>query len=308
MLFLRLSCLLTMLTCIVLDGMALKRITSIEKTSNGRIEKGIFSYNEKSQLSKMEVTKDGYKSVFTYTYSPNGITITSGADYKNTYVIEDGRVVSSSMLIEGDIFQNQYSYNDNCQLVEIIQKDEESIHKATFTWKNGNLLSRNEVSIGEGSNIDVTYSYGEQNGEQMLQALFGINYGDEPALASFNNLLETHELIALYPYLGVLPKNLYSSAVVKESSDEYTYKYSYETNTGGDITKVKIVEDDFVTQYVMTWEDVPASQDDVAVTANIRDDSSHSVYTISGHKVHSDKSSHRYKGMYVVDGRKILSR
>ena len=240
-----------------------KKLLSITQSRDNSSRTGVLDYDDKGRVAKYTITRNGATSEYNYTYSENMIEITCarsrGTDAYD-FTIESGRVVSAKYSYSGDNMTEDFTYEYDgeqhlTKITEVLQpKGNTTTYEYQWTgddrqsltlYKNGRLRATEE------------YIYSEMTSEPLIHALFGYGlYG-----AGTVYIDEEYATMALYPYMGVLPKNLYSSI---SSSDIYsgrtetdTYNYSYETNSNGDIVKVNI--DD--TTYILEWEDTPSVPD-----------------------------------------------
>lgn len=248
-----------------------KKIQAITRETSSGTERGEISYDSEGRVVKFSITDTDpahspSSAVYNYSYSDNTINISrEGTNENRSYTIANGRVESSSAT--GDAGYNEsttYKYNSDKTISEVLIKSSESgtgtyVSQVDFSWAGSNLTSIVTYWGKEGSTLKedqkMTMTYNDLTSEPLLHAWFGlINTTNEVNLPD-GMLAKKFNLLAIYPYLGTLPQNLYSEFNYDESGDVSNYTYSYETNSNGDIVKVTIVRGKRTTVFTFEWGD-----------------------------------------------------
>lgn len=233
-----------------------KHIKTITWTDGKDTEVGELKYDEAGRIKEYLI--DG-KSRDKYAYSDNSITITENGDTYE-YTISNGRVVSGKTSLDGgevDI-DRTFKYNLDGQLVTILNKEKESGYSEVYTiiesweWRNGNLSMK--TLLDDEDTETSLFTYNSITTEPMMRILFG--FGQERHLDDF------YELLAIYPYMGKLPNNLFERIKHRDAEDrEWEYNYTYEQNGNGDIAKVTISFKDKTYVYTFEWEGSEGSEE-----------------------------------------------
>ena len=233
-----------------------KRLKKIIWTDGKDTEVGELKYDEAGRIKEYLI--DG-KIINQYTYSDNTISISEdGESYE--YTISDGRVTSGKTILDGDNVEidRTFMYNSQAQLMSIVNKEKEkgdpdvSIISEKWDWSGNNLLSWAEDDSGDTETSSFTYN--DMTSEPMVRALFG--FSQERHLDDF------YELLAIYPYMGKLPNNLFERIKHRDAEDrEWEYNYTYEQNGNGDIAKVTISFKDKTYVYTFEWEGAEGSEE-----------------------------------------------
>lgn len=271
-----------------------KFITNITRTDGKNTEVAELKYDDAGRISEYYI--DG-KLQNRYSYTGNTIKITEDGD-SYTYNISDGKVTTSHTFLDGDYvdIDHSYTYNNDGQLVSIVSTEKESgssyIYTSTskWTWDGDNLSSW----IGEDDEDTETsqYSYNNLTAEPIIRALFGFN----PSL----HLDDFYEIIAIYPYLGALPQNLFKNVIENDAEGRtWNYNYSYEHNSDGDISKVTITFKDHTYIYTLDW-DYTNQSSDISVT-KAGSPQKDVYYNLQGQRVDNPK-----RGLYILNGKKII--
>lgn len=272
-----------------------KLLKSITWTDGKDTEVAELKYDESGRISEYYI--DG-KLQNKYSYAGNTIKITEDGD-NYTYNISDGLVTTSHTFLDGDYvdIDHNYTYNNNGQLVSIVSTEKESgssyIYTSTskWTWDGGNLSSW----IGENDEDTETAQYSYYNdltSEPIIRALFGFN----PSLY----LDDFYEIIAIYPYIGTLPQNLFKNVIENDAEGRtWNYNYSYEQNNDGDISKVTITFKDHTYIYTFDWDNTNPSSD---ISVMKKDRLQRDVYyNLQGQRVDNPG-----KGLYILNGKKMI--
>ena len=227
-----------------------KRIKTITKTDGKRIEVAELKYDEEGRIKQLLI--DG-EICDVYSYSGNTITISEGGDSFN-YTISNGRIVSGKSFLDGDYvnIDRTFTYNGNNQLVSIVNKETEPDYPGvvfttteSWNWSGSNLSSWSEVDVEDTETSSFTYS--NITGAPVMTALFGFSQK--------RSLYDFYEILAIYPYLGTLPTNLFKTIKHKDAENrDWEYNYAYEQNGNGVINKVTISFKDKTYVYTFEWE------------------------------------------------------
>ena len=270
---------------------------SITQTNSYSTRTGTLKYDDEGRVTRYSYTRDGKTNEFDYTYNGNNIEIThvhnSGTD-TYSYTIEDGRVKSSNWYLAGDNVTEEftYRYGEDKRMTEILNVTNKSTQKRTvYNWTNNNLTSMDYYK-NDAKRVSTEYSYNQMSSEPLIHALFGFGEGEDIYID------EEFSMFAIYPYLGTLPQNLFSHNVVTdflEGNRQYTYDYSYELDSNGDIVKITIGD----TYYTLVWEGSSNSTgiDNVNLDYTI----GASIYDLSGKKLATPQS-----GINIIGRKKVL--
>lgn len=271
-----------------------KHIKTITWTDGKDTEVGELKYDEDGRIKEYLI--DG-KSRDKYAYSDNSITITESGDTYE-YTISNGRVVSGKTSLDGgeiDI-DRTFSYNLDGQLASIVNKEKERGYSEVYTiiesweWRDSNLSMW--TLLDDEDTETSLFTYNSITTEPMMRALFG--FGQERHLDDF------YELLAIYPYMGKLPNNLFERIKHRDAEDrEWEYNYTYDQNANGDIAKVTISFKDKTYVYTFEWEgsDDPSAIKDIVVSPSEQ----HVYYNLNGQKVITP-----VKGIYIKNGKKVI--
>ena len=161
------------------------------------------------------------------------------------------------------------------------------------------------------------YSEYVWDGDNPTEYTFHASEGDIPFHATFTfNNISTHPLVhalfgeyfpsdldeklAVYPYLGELPKGLIENFSFTEDGDgPYSYNYTYELNGEGDVVKVTETKKSRTKIYTLEWESSGTGIETVK-----SDSPSNGVYyDLTGRKTASPT-----KGVFITNGRKVVIR
>ena len=296
-----------------------KKIQAITRETSSGTERGEISYDSEGRVVKFSITDTDpahspSSAVYNYSYSDNTINISrEGTNENRSYTIANGRVESSSAT--GDAGYNEsttYKYNSDKTISEVLIKSSESgtdtyVSQVDFSWAGSNLTSIVTYWGKEGSTLKedqkMTMTYNDLTSEPLLHAWFGlINTTNEVNLPD-GMLAKKFNLLAIYPYLGTLPQNLYSEFNYDESGDVSNYTYSYETNSNGDIVKVTIVRGKRTTVFTFEWGDSSDIHEGILFEGH-----SYDIYNLQGRKVRHQATSLNDlpTGVYIVNGRKFV--
>lgn len=276
-----------------------KRIKTITWTDGKETETAELKYDDAGRI--VEYLLDG-KTIDTYSYTDNTITITE--DWESyTYTISDGRITSGKTLYDGDEVEIDltFTYNSDNQLVSVVSKEREKgypdVSTTTDAWKwNGdNLSSWTEVAEDD-EDLDTltsTFTYDGVTAEPVMSALFG--FSQELYLDDF------FVILAIYPYLGSLPKNLFKNVKHNDAENrDWDFNYSYEQNGYGDIAKVTITYKDRTYVYTFDWEDgaIPSGINSITIGSS---ENGGAYYNLQGQRVNNPR-----KGLYILNGKKVV--
>lgn len=273
-----------------------KRIKTITWTDGKKTESAELKYDEAGRIKEYLI--DG-KVRDTYSYTENTIGISENGDTYD-YTISNGRIVSGKTFLDGDYvdIDRTFSYNDNAQLVSIVNKEQEGGSSEVYTitekweWSGDNLSSWSENDWGDTETS--SFIYGNETAETVMCALFG--FTQERHLDDF------YEILAIYPYLGNLPKNLFRTVTHKDAENrDWKYSYSYEQNGDGDIEKVTVANSTKTYIYTFDWEDNGSSTGINIVTTTAEKEEG-VYYNLKGQRVNSPG-----KGLYILNGKKVMS-
>ena len=238
-----------------------KRLLSISQTRGNSTRIGKLEYDDNGRVTKYTISQDGKNTIYNYAYDDNHIEITcehsSGTDTYN-YTLEDGRVKSINCYLAADnaTVTSSYVYNGDKQLKEALTvTNNTSQDRTVFNWSGGNPSSMDIYENGV-KGISTEYHYNQMASEPLVHALFGFGKGNSIYIDS------EFATFSIYPYLGTLPQNLFSSCQVTDFLDDnrvFTYNYEYVTNTQGDVVKVTIND----TSYTLEWEGSEGSESSV---------------------------------------------
>jgi len=233
-----------------------KKLLSITQTNGYSSRTGVLDYDDQGRVVKYTMTQSGKTSEFNYNYSENAVEITRvgsrGTDTYN-FTIEDGRITSAHWFLAGDNLTEDmtYDYDSDKHLVKVNETVSPK-NISTFYDYQWNGENRQSLSLYKNNALRATeeYTYNDMTSEPLVHALFGFGlYG-----AGTVYIDEEFATMALYPYMGTLPRNLYSSIlsndIYSDHTSSYTYNFTYKTNANGDIVEVTI--DD--TTYSLEWD------------------------------------------------------
>ena len=232
-----------------------KRLTKITWTDGKETETAELRYDDTGRIKEYLI--DG-KVINQYTYSDNTISISEDGD-SYEYNISDGRVISGKTFLDGDYvsINRTFMYNTQAQLVSIVNKEKEkgdpdvSIISEKWDWNGDNLSSWSEDAWGD---LETSsFIYNDMTAEPMMCALFGFSQA--------RHLDDFYEILAIYPYLGSIPKNLFQTVKHKDAEKrDFEYSYTYEQKANGDIGKVSISYKDETYVFTLDWGDSDASE------------------------------------------------
>ncbi len=266
------------------------------------------NYNDNGLITECMVAQEGKTKKYSYTYNSNKIKI-SPSDEDNIYYysFSDGKLSKGNITLNKDevSIEEKYYYDDNNHLSTVSSSYKRG--NKTWTdgvevmWTNDNLSSWTVFSEGlSGKKIELISNFTNNTlkSEPIIHALFGLGKGDE---LNINVLIER---IAIYPFIGHLPLNLFSEVKVTDMLEDnlkYTFYYNYEMDSNGIIIKVIINN----TIYYLEWEDLTTAVKKTQVTKEL---SKKDLYNLQGRKVQTTTSNINDipTGIYIVDGRKIL--
>ena len=212
-----------------------KRLKTIIKDDGRKTEVAELKYDDAGRIKEYLIDGEIYDR---YSYTDNTITITEGGD-SYSYTIADGRIVSGKVFLDGESvdIDRTFTYDGSNHLISIVTTETEQRSPEVYTstesweWNGGNLSSWSEVA-----GIDTetsSFTYGDITADPVMRALFGFSQE--------RNLDDFYEILAIYPYLGTLPKNLFMNVKHKDAENrDREYNYSYELNGYGDISKVAL--------------------------------------------------------------------
>ena len=137
----------------------------------------------------------------------------------------------------------------------------------------------------------ATFTFDNISTHPLVHALFGLG-------EYFPSDLD--EKLAVYPYLGELPKGLIENFSFTEDGDgPYSYNYTYELNGEGDVVKVTETKKSRTKIYTLEWENSGTGIETVK-----SDSPSNGVYyDLTGRKTASPT-----KGVFITNGRKVVIR
>lgn len=236
-----------------------------------------------------------------YTYKDNEIKITEGND-TYSYTISDGRIISGKTYLDGDEvdIDRYFTYNNNSQLISIVNKEKESGYSEIYTitdnweWNGSNLSSWYEKD--EEDTKSSTFTYNDLTAEPIMRTLFG--FSQELHLDDF------YDMLALYPYLGTLPKNLFKNVKNKDAEKrDWEYKYSYEQDGNGNIVKVIVTFKDKIYVYTFDWEYSETSPSWINIITK-PDNTEDVYYNLNGQRITNPVRN----GIYIKNGKTILLR
>lgn len=272
-----------------------KRIKTITRTDGKKTEAAELRYDDTGNIKEYVI--DG-KVRDTYSYTENTISISADGDSYD-YTISDGRIVSRKTFLDGDYVNINYTftYNSNAQLVSVVGKEKEGGSSEVDTtienweWNGDNLSSWTVLEWGDTETMSFTYS--DMTAIPVMCALFG--FTKERHLDDF------FEILAIYPYLGCLPKNLFKVVTHKDAEGRnWDYNYLYEQNGDGDIEKVTITFKDNTYVYTFAWEDNESHSTINGITT-IKDQNGGIYYNFKGQRVETPR-----KGLYILNGKKVI--
>ena len=234
-----------------------KRLKKITWTDGKETEMAELRYDDTGRIKEYLI--DG-KIINQYTYSDNTISISENGD-SYEYNISDGRVASGKTILDGDNVEidRTFIYNNQAQLISIVNKEREMGNPGTnvisekWEWSGDNLTSWSEDAWGDTETSSITYN--DITAEPMVRALFGFSQA--------RHLDDFYEILAIYPYLGSIPKNLFQTVKHKDAEKrDFEYNYTYEQKSNGEIGKVSISYKDKTYVFTLDWEDSGASEKD----------------------------------------------
>lgn len=277
-----------------------KKLKSITWTDGKKTEVAELKYDDTGRISEYYIKG---KLQNKYSYTDNTITITEDGD-RYDYTIVDGRITNSHAFLDGDYvdIDQIYTYNANSQLVSIVSTEKEKGVSDTYTstskwsWDRTNLSSWTGDYYGDTETSQYTY-YDDITAEPLICALFGFN----PSL----HIDDFFEILAIYPYLGSLPKDLFKNVVEHDAEGrDWDYNYSYKQNSEGDIVEATVAYTMHTYVYTFEWDNSSPSTDILTIKDNAQHQSNLQedvLYNISGQRV-----SNPTKGLYIRNGKKII--
>ena len=277
-----------------------KQLKSITWTDGKKTEVAELKYDETGRISEYYINGKLRNS---YSYTDNSITITEDGD-RYEYTIVDGKITKSHVFLDGDYVDIDQSctYNSSSQLVSIVSTEKEKGDSDTYTstskwsWDGANLSSWIGEYYGDTETSQYTY-YDDITAEPLVCALFGFN----PSL----HIDDFFEILAIYPYLGALPKSLFKNVAEHDAEGrDWDYNYSYEQNSEGDVVEATVTYTNHTYIYTLEWDNSNNSTDILTIKNSVQHQSNlqkDAFYNLNG-----QRASNPTKGLYIRDGKKIL--
>ena len=250
-----------------------KRLLSISRTDKYGTNKGDIKYYEDGRVKEYHVNGMVYK----YSYSGNQMSIDDSEDGIYTFEIQNGKLATGKFQYEDYREELSFYYDDSDRFIKLsntaISDEGSETIDMTYTWNNNNLATAQV----EGFDV-CSYSYNTLTSEPIIHALFGFGLGYPPEIED-----DVFENIAFYPYIGVLPENLFSETIVNYDGEYAVFNYSYETDTNGNITKVIASGDGETIVYDLSWSESETSIIDTS--NNPSKELPLTIYDLQGRKV-----------------------
>ena len=239
-----------------------KKLLSITEESSGSKRHFTFEYDEQGRISKYTKDVNGGNNIINYTYIGDDQIYMDDGIEPITYKLTNGKLTWATIFY--DSYANcNISYNGD----KMSRIDSEGGYYGEYVWDSDNP-SEWIVKTSRGSTVfQAKYTFNNTSTHPLMHALFGLG---EYFPSDFD------EKLAVYPYLGELPKGLIErethsydgGALTREYSGPYINSYAYELNSEGDVVKVtKTNEVTYkTTVYTLEWEGGSTVDEDIATT------------------------------------------
>ena len=263
-----------------------KRLVSFTEESGNSKSKYVMEYDDQGRILKY-ASEDGNR-VHNYTYYGDDEILNDDGVEPITYKLSNGRLVWATIFF--DCYTNCDIIYDGNKLKQIVDGLDIGDY-SEYVW-DGDNPTEYTFHASEGDiPFHATFTFNNISTHPLVHALFGLG-------EYFPSDLD--EKLAVYPYLGELPKGLIENFSFTEDGDgPYSYNYTYELNGEGDVVKVTETKKSRTKIYTLEWESSGTGIETVK-----SDSPSHAVYyDLTGRKTASPA-----KGVFITNGRKVVIR
>ena len=263
-----------------------KRLVSFTEESGNSKSKYVMEYDDQGRILKY-ASENGNR-VHNYTYYGDDEILNDDGVEPITYKLSNGRLVWATIFF--DCYTNCDIIYDGNKLKQIVDGLDIGDY-SEYVW-DGDNPTEYTFHASEGDiPFHATFTFNNISTHPLVHALFGLG-------EYFPSDLD--EKLAVYPYLGELPKGLIENFSFTEDGDgPYSYNYTYELNGEGDVVKVTETKKSRTTIYTLEWENSGTGIETVK-----SDSPSNGVYyDLTGRKTASPT-----KGVFITNGRKVVIR
>lgn len=261
-----------------------------------------FTFDEQGRIisAKSEDGVDGTVFSSTYDYGVStikGTTVINSEDGQikiNSVGQLNGNRVTEIRMTEdwgGESFESVLTlgYDSDGYIISSHTEEEDGYtHTDQMVWDNGNLTQVDGI-VGDGNLYEYRYDMSKLSPRSEVLSYMLMTLPFDLGTIQF--------MLCFYPYMGYHPRNLLTGT--KESNDGkiYDYRFAYEFDNDGDITKIEVYENDNLTDVYTLGLGASGIQDIVA------DRIGSEYYSLQGNRVKSPR-----KGIYIRDGHKVVVR